>query len=142
LAATDLSALGNRAVPFAYTLLGRGGIVELCYVHERPLPSPPYAYESRDGALNDERREEIEARLRSLVPKNAEALGITTHINIVDGGHAGEAIVAAAERLHADSITLGSHGRSGVARALVGSVADTVMRHARRPVLVVPQLPN
>jgi nucleotide-binding universal stress UspA family protein len=142
LAATDLSALGNRAVPFAYTLLGRGGIVELCYVHERPLPSPPYAYESRDGALNDERREEIEARLRSLVPKDAEALGITTHINIVDGGHAGEAIVAAAERLHADSITLGSHGRSGVARALVGSVADTVMRHARRPVLVVPQLPN
>jgi nucleotide-binding universal stress UspA family protein len=76
------------------------------------------------------------------VPKNAEELGITTHVSVVDGGHVGEAIVQAAERLHADAITLGSHGRAGVGRALVGSVAETVMRHARRPVLVVPQLPN
>ena len=44
--ATDLSADGNRAVGFAYALLaGHGGVVELCHVHERALPSPAYAYD-------------------------------------------------------------------------------------------------
>jgi nucleotide-binding universal stress UspA family protein len=42
-----------------------------------------------------------------------------------------------AERLNVDAITLASHGRGGVARALLGSVADAVVRHAKRPVLVV-----
>jgi nucleotide-binding universal stress UspA family protein len=142
LAATDLSAIGNRAVPFAYSLLGRGGVVELCYVHERPLPSPAFAYESRTGALDEASRVEVEGTLRALIPADAERLGIGTHITVVDGGKAGEAIVAAAERLRVDAIALGTHGRGGVARAVVGSVAEAVMRHARRPVLVVPTSPE
>ena len=41
LAPTDLSEAGNRAIPFAYALLGgHGGVVELCHVHAHPLRSP------------------------------------------------------------------------------------------------------
>ena len=138
LAATDLSPVGNRAIPFAYSLLTRGGVVELCHVHERALASPAYAYESRVGALDDSKLLEIERALRALVPAEAAHLGISTHLTIVDGGHAGEAIVQAAERLRVDAIALGSHGRGGFARAIVGSVADTVLRHTKRPVLVAP----
>ncbi len=139
LAGTDLSAEANRAVPFAYTLLaGRGGVVELCYVHERPIADPPYAYEVSQGRLTGVERAALEARLRALIPRQAEALGITTHVVVVDGGKAGVALVQAGERLWADAIVVGSRGRGGVARALLGSVADQVVRHAGRPVFVVP----
>jgi nucleotide-binding universal stress UspA family protein len=138
LAATDLSDVGNAAVPYAYAMLrATGGVVELCHVHERALPSPPYAFELPEG-LTEEKRAGIERALRALVPADAESLGITTHISIVDGGRPAETIVAAAERLNVDAINVGSHGRGGVARAVLGSVAEAVVRHARRPVLVVP----
>jgi nucleotide-binding universal stress UspA family protein len=139
LAPTDLSPTGNRAIPFAYALLAaHGGVVELCHVHERSLPAPPYVYDRKDGKASEAERASLESELRALVPPDAERMGITTHISILDGAHAAEAIVQAAERLGADAIVLGAHGRSGVARALMGSVSQGVVRHARRPVLVVP----
>ncbi len=46
-------------------------------------------------------------------------------------------IVDAATEWHADLIVIGSHGRGGVSRLLLGSVAEGVMRHAPCPVLVV-----
>ncbi len=139
LAATDLSPAGDRAVPFAYTLFGaHGGVVELCYVHERPLPTPAYAYEQPAGKLSAGERAELEARLRALIPPEANRLGVTTHVTVVDGGRAGVALVQAAERLWADAVVIGSHGRGGASRALLGSVSDEVVRRAGRPVFVVP----
>jgi nucleotide-binding universal stress UspA family protein len=139
LAATDLSAAGNRAVPYAYSLLaGNGGVVELCHVHERTLPSPPYVYDSPEGKLTDVERARLQHELRALVPAQAERSWITTHVTVIDGGAAAKAIVQAAERLAVDAIVLGSHGRSAVSRALLGSVSQDVIRQARRPVLVVP----
>jgi nucleotide-binding universal stress UspA family protein len=140
LAPTDLSAAGNRAVGYAYALLGgHGGVVELCHVHERPLPVPPYAYERTEGKLSDVERARIVGELRALIPPEAERLGVTTHVTVVDGGKAGEAIVQAVERLAVDAVVLGTHGRSGAFRSLLGSVSEHVVRHARRPVVVVPR---
>jgi len=139
LASTDLSAAGNQAVPFAYALLGgHGGQVELCHVHERSLPSPPYAYASTEGELTGAERARVEKELRALVPADAERLGITSRFHVIDGGRAGEAIRQAAERLGADAIVLGAHGHGRAYRALLGSVSEDVVRHARRPVFVVP----
>jgi nucleotide-binding universal stress UspA family protein len=139
LAPTDLSAAGNRAIPFAYSLVAaHGGVVELCHVHERSLPAPPYAYDRQEGKVSEAERACLENELRALVPRDAERMGITTHVSVIDGAHAADAIVHAAERLGADAIVLGSHGRSAVARALMGSVSQGVVRQARRPVLVVP----
>ena len=138
LAVTDLSALGNAAVPYAYGLLeGRAGVVELCYVYERALPSPAHAYEVPTWRLSDGERASLVEQLRALVPPEAESLGVTTHVSVVDGGRAAEAIGQASERLDVDAICLASHGRSGLARTVLGSVASEVIQRARRPVFVV-----
>jgi nucleotide-binding universal stress UspA family protein len=52
-------------------------------------------------------------------------------------GRAAEAIVTCARRLDADLIAMTTHGRSGLGRALLGSVADEVIRTAPCPVLLV-----
>jgi nucleotide-binding universal stress UspA family protein len=138
LAATDLSPLGNAAVAHAYALLrGTGGVVELCTIHERALPNPAYAYDALEGRLTDLERAKLTKDLRALVPAEAKSLGIATHVTVVDGGAAAEAIVQAAERLHVDVISLASHGRGGIVRAVMGSVAQDVVHRARRPVFVV-----
>jgi nucleotide-binding universal stress UspA family protein len=130
LAATDLSPTGNRAVRHAYALLrAEGGVVELCHVHERALPTPSYVYDDPRGRLDPARRAALEAALRALVPPEAEGLGIATHVTVVDGGEAATAILQAAERFDVDAVSIGSHGR--------GSVAGAVVRRSRRPVLVV-----
>jgi nucleotide-binding universal stress UspA family protein len=139
LAPTDLSSAGNRALPFAYALLAaHGGVVELCHVHERSLPNPPYAYDRSEGKLTVEQRTHIEGALLALVPTDAERMGIATHITVIDGGKAAEAIVQAAERFVVDAIALGSHGMGGGTQSLLGSVSRAVLGRARRPVLVLP----
>lgn len=52
-------------------------------------------------------------------------------------GPAAAAIVGAAKRVRAQMIVMGTHGRSGVRRLLIGSVAERVVRTARCPVLTV-----
>ncbi len=49
-------------------------------------------------------------------------------------------IIRAASELEIDLIILSTHGRSGMARVLLGSTAEKVMRHARCPVLVVREI--
>jgi nucleotide-binding universal stress UspA family protein len=135
---TDFSDRANAAIPYAYALLrGTGGTVELCHVHERHLPSPAYAYEASEQKLPPGKQRELEDCLRSLVPADAERMGIVTHVTVIDGGAAAQAIVQAARRLGADAVTIASHGRSGVARTLLGSVAEAVLRGFDKPVFVV-----
>ncbi len=55
----------------------------------------------------------------------------------VRGGAARDAILAAAEEWHADLIVMGTHGRTGVDRLLLGSVSDAVVRRAACSVEVV-----
>ena len=52
-------------------------------------------------------------------------------------GAVAETILDWAERVHADLIAMSTHGRSGVARWLIGSVTDKVVQGATVPVLVV-----
>jgi len=47
-------------------------------------------------------------------------------------------IVAHAEKVGADMIVVGTHGRGGISHAVLGSVAERVVQKARRPVLAVP----
>lgn len=52
-------------------------------------------------------------------------------------GMAATEILAATERLHVDLIVIGTHGRHGVSRVLLGSVAEKVVRMSPVPVLTV-----
>lgn len=58
-------------------------------------------------------------------------------LEFVQQGAPSDEIVKAAKEWPADLIVIGSHGRGGIKRALVGSVAEGVMRQAPCPVLVV-----
>ena len=57
-------------------------------------------------------------------------------------GGAAKAILGAAWEWSADLLVIGSHGRDGVMRAVLGSVAEAVIRHAACPVLVVRAAPS
>ena len=81
----------------------------------------------RAGQLLDEQVEMI---------KEAGGTVTETHIRVV-AEHRDRAIVEVAEELGAGLIAMGSRGQGGVQRALLGSVSDSVVRHAHCPVLVV-----
>ena len=112
---------------------------ELHVVHVGVLPT---FLDSYPGTLGYERRlyEEIEEISRELLRKESwrvKAAGGTvsgTHLRM---GQVDLEIVALAEELGADLIVMGSRGLGGVRRALMGSVSDSVVRHAHCPVLVV-----
>jgi nucleotide-binding universal stress UspA family protein len=67
-----------------------------------------------------------------------EASGDSSWNLLVRPGNPGDTIVAVAEELDADLIVMASHARSGLSRILLGSVAEEVLRHAHRPLLVLP----
>ena len=51
-------------------------------------------------------------------------------------------IVARANATGAELIVMGTHGRSGLAHALLGSVAERVVQHSPCPILIVPKRPE
>jgi nucleotide-binding universal stress UspA family protein len=61
---------------------------------------------------------------------------------VVETGSAAERIVSYAERQGLDLVVLGTHGRTGFTRALLGSVAERVARTAHCPVMTVPRDPH
>lgn len=67
------------------------------------------------------------------------AAGIPVEVELLEahGGQAGHAIVKDAERSQADIIVLGTHGRRGLSRLVMGSDAEQVVREAKVPVLLV-----
>lgn len=65
------------------------------------------------------------------------AEGLSASLEFLPIGKPGNEIVKAAREWPADIIVIGSHGRGGAARLLLGSVAEAVIRHAPCPVLVV-----
>jgi nucleotide-binding universal stress UspA family protein len=134
LVATDFSPLGDRAVAYAYELARNGGTVALCHVHEGLTALVDGAVDPHAG-LGEKQRNDMIARLRALIPP--DATGVPTTVSVLEGTHATTAIIQEANRLGVDAICLGSHGRSGLSRAVMGSVAETVARDARRPVLII-----
>lgn len=57
---------------------------------------------------------------------------------ILEEGNPGERILKQAKEVRADTIVLGTHGRTGLSRLVMGSVAEHVLRHSECPVLVIP----
>lgn len=86
------------------------------------------------GAGHLARIEHAESYLEAVASRIPEGR-CETHV--VEGPGAAEGIVESARDLGADLIVLAGHGRSGVERVILGSVADKVLRGTTRPVLVV-----
>ena len=67
----------------------------------------------------------------------AHDAGVETVERVVEVGRPTQTIVEYAEDNDVDQIVMGSHGRSGMSRILLGSVAETVVRRATVPVTVI-----
>jgi nucleotide-binding universal stress UspA family protein len=142
---TDFSATADAALPYAYVLVEDGGEVHLLHVIEHEdVPNPLIAhYTPDDLATPDQRKKaaaEVEKQLLARVPKEAKSRGITTVAACSFHREVAEGIVEEAQNRKVDALVLGSHGRSGLAHLLMGSVAEHVLRHSRLPVLIVPHV--
>lgn len=141
LVATDFSATSNTAIPYAYAILPRGGVVKLIHVIAPWEPPGPLVahYERRRLTQKQHHRLVAKARrqLRELIPHEAGAHGIVTEAEIIEHRDPAIAIREEAERAGADVICMASHGRSGVSKAMFGSVAQAVMKRGHRPVLII-----
>ncbi len=85
----------------------------------------------------EEVRSQITTELEQFAATHREA-GIEVD-TMVRTGHPDREIVAVASEVGADLIVIGSHGRTGIDHALLGSVAEKVLRKAACPVLTVKQ---
>jgi nucleotide-binding universal stress UspA family protein len=98
-----------------------------------PLPPPPsaevYVPFEDYGGLTAEAQRQLTA-----VANGIADLPIETRVLV---GSPGPAIVETAKAVQADLIVMGTHGRSGLMRVLMGSVAEYVLRHALCPVLTI-----
>jgi nucleotide-binding universal stress UspA family protein len=117
---------------------------ELHIVHVRARITPHYpGYYMGPGVVEDaveKERKHLDWEAQRLLETQAEQLRAAggsvaqLHVRV---GRPEEEIVALAEELGARLIILGSRGRGGVRRALMGSVSDAVVRHAHSSVMVV-----
>ncbi len=138
---TDLSDTGDSAVPVAYALVADGGEVHLIHVHEpafvlSPLDGTPILPipGSPEGIEAIERR--AQQRLRRLIPETATTRNVRTEHAVIHDSDPASVIDREARRLGVDAIVIGTHGRTGLGRVLMGSVATDVLRRAGVPVLL------
>jgi nucleotide-binding universal stress UspA family protein len=144
---TDLSPIGDGAVDMAFTLAGPGATVHLLYVNEPAyVMSPVDATVLYASALTPEERDKVEtkvkAHLRHIVPEEALVRGIRVEHHVVHDSGAAAVIEREAKRLGAEVIVLGTHGRTGLKKALLGSVAQEVMKKSKIPVVLVHDAPT
>lgn len=144
LAATDFSKLGNAAIPYAYSLVGRGGVVHLVHVLQPPPIQSTFTSHSSDLAFTLDTASEhpLARQLAALVPDAAQGRGIGSHMTIIVHRDVVEGICGAASRLGVDAICMGTHGRSWLAEVVIGSVARGVASRTSIPLVLIPRLPT
>jgi nucleotide-binding universal stress UspA family protein len=141
LAPTDFSQASVTAATFAADLARRlGGTLVLL----RVLLSGEVEDGLAQGKFVDQQLDEGRVYLRwwytTFVPAETRK-GVPLR-EFVAVGHPEEEIPAVAESLGAAMITMATHARTGVRRAVLGSVAEAVLRHAPCPVMMVRGAPQ
>jgi nucleotide-binding universal stress UspA family protein len=136
--ASDFSVTSRKAltaaIDMAKTNRARLTIV-YAYVPMTPLVPQQYLDSATIDRLDREARHWVERRMAALV-RRAKNSGVRTEARMVTGDPSSQ-IVRTARSTRADLIVIGTHGRRGVARFLLGSVAERVIATAPCPVLTV-----
>ena len=130
---TDFSKTSDAAIEKATALARRhDATLHLIHVYE-----PVFADGYMEGMPTEPKPADLEAvrtHLEDLQPPGDNAVKCRHELVF---GFPGGSIVGYAKTNKVDLIVMGTHGRSGPSRLLMGSVAEAVMRAARCPVLVV-----
>jgi nucleotide-binding universal stress UspA family protein len=137
----DFSESSHHALAYATAMASWYG-ARVTTLHVHTLGVPPWVLASETGFSGAEAQRlsaDHRAQLTTELQRFAATAGTRDADVIVDeGDEPAAAIVRASESMHADVIVLGTHGRSGVARIVLGSVTEQVLHLARCPVLAVP----
>jgi len=132
----DFTETSERALRYGIQLAQRFG-AQVAILHSYQIP----VYGFPDGAyitaadVASQLSTAAQARLDALYEAHKDA-GVTV-TSLLRDGVPWEEINAAATELGADLIIIGTHGRRGLARALLGSVAENVIRTVTIPVMVI-----
>jgi nucleotide-binding universal stress UspA family protein len=139
---TDFSATSDAALDYAREVATRfGATLRLLHVVHDPFANGPLAsdaFVTDTPGVRTTILDEFKTRLADrLTDRDREALGATAEVVF---GQAAETIVDYAAGGRIDLIVMGTHGRTGMAHLLLGSVAERVVRTAHCPVLTVRAL--
>lgn len=130
---TDFSHTGDAAMAFATSLAkDTGGRMIVVHVQEAPLA---YGGGEMYYGIPEPSTDELMAMLNKVKPTDPS---VPVEYRLVTGDPS-DAVVRLAEDDAVDLIVLGSHGRTGLTRLLMGSVAEAIVRKAHCPVLVYKQ---
>jgi nucleotide-binding universal stress UspA family protein len=136
---TDFSAASDEALEYGKMIGVRfGASLHVLHVIEEPDIAGAWGSEAYVGELpriREAAQRAAEERLKQIFT-GTESERLQPSTEIADGRVA-PTIVEVARRRHIDLIVMGTHGRSGVAHLLLGSVTEKVLRTASCPVLAV-----
>ena len=131
----DGSATAEAILPFILEIAGPLDFQVVLMRVIRPIPSIPAEDTTYVQFEPRELQEECETYLAGLATAmSAKGVRVTTRVR---RGPAVDEILAAAREESADLIAMTTHGRTGPARLLFGSVAEGVLRHADVPVFIM-----
>ena len=132
----DGSPLAEAVLPHAQALADSEG-AEIILLRVAVNPAAEFSFS--DPALASDLIDTMEAEtlsyLQSIRSKLQKA-GIRTNFLIREGSVA-ETILEVSSEVNADLIAMSTHGRSGISRWLMGSIADRVVNHSPVPVLLI-----
>lgn len=128
---TDFSANSMYALHLA-TALARDHGAHLVILHVASVPAAFYGYGEGMLPPTEAPKDDLLDKLTKLPTPE----GIKVSRRLEEGDPVGE-ILHVAEDVHANLIVMGTHGRRGLSRLLMGSVAEQVVRQAGCPVLTV-----
>jgi nucleotide-binding universal stress UspA family protein len=130
--ATDFSPAAAAAVPFALQIARAYG-AKVYGVHVNPFENYAVAAPEAWAAM----AETADQRVKQDTARLHEQLRGVEHEALVGEGNIWETLSRVIEEKKIDLIVLGTHGRTGLGRALLGSVAEEILRQAPCPVLTV-----
>ncbi|MBI3221754.1 MAG: universal stress protein [Nitrosomonadales bacterium] len=135
----DGSATGERALQEALKLAVGKAQLRLVYVVEEIYPLDTEGYAFIDYAALQEAVRKTGERTLAQAAEKLRQSGISAETVLRESGgeRVAQVIDAEAASWQADLVVIGTHGRSGLSRLLLGSVAEGVVRGASVPVLLV-----
>jgi universal stress protein A len=133
----DFSEYANEALLFAMSLGGKDTVITMLHIIELPYHFEPdgmiYMYEDYD-TFKKNTREKLNSK-KEEIQKKQKAIKLES--KVITEVNPAEAILDMAKTKKPDLIVMGSHGRRGIERLLMGSVAESVLREADCPVLII-----
>lgn len=133
----DGSEFGDYAVPTARAIAERAGAaLHLALVHVPVYSAYVEGTAIIDPELDQASRANDHAYLQAVQQRLSADGGPTTTVTVLDGPVA-ETLAGYATQINADLVVMTTHGRGGLARFWLGSVADGLVRHSTVPVLLI-----